>query len=263
MREFTDQMNNTIRLESSPCRIVSLVPSQTELLYDLGLRDEVVGITKFCIHPEEWYRNKSRIGGTKDVHIDKLKELQPDLIIGNKEENDFDNIESLKGIAPIWMSDIFDLEDAYNMISSIGAITNKGEESERLINEIKSEFKKFHKDKLVKSLVGKTVQYFIWHNPNMAAGKRTFIDVMLSECGLINLTSTERYPEIELSESPDYIFLSSEPFPFKEKHMEFFKKTYPKSKVVLVDGEMFSWYGSRLKDAPAYFLSLLKELSNQ
>lgn len=263
MREFTDQMNNTIRLESSPCRIVSLVPSQTELLYDLGLRDEVVGITKFCIHPDEWFRNKKRVGGTKNVNIDKLKELKPDLILGNKEENDFDNIESVKGIAPIWMSDIFDLDDAYRMIESIGEITHKVKESRLLISEIKAEFKKLHEDRTLKSLYGKSVQYFIWHNPNMAAGKNTFIDVMLSECGLVNTTSFERYPEVELTDNPDFIFLSSEPFPFKENHLEFFKKAYPNSTVVLVDGEMFSWYGSRLKKAPAYFLNLLKELSNQ
>lgn len=262
MRDVKDQMNNTIRLGASPCRIVSLVPSQTELLYALGLNDEVVGITKFCIHPDVWFRSKNRVGGTKNVDVEKVMRLKPDLIIGNKEENDFDNIESLKGIAPIWMSDIYTLKDAYNMIFSIGELIDRQKESIQLVAEIKREFDLLKLNDVVQRLKGKTVQYFIWHNPNMAAGKSTFIDVMLAECGLINLTEETRYPEVKPELSPDFVFLSSEPYPFKEKHIDYFQESYPKSKVVLVDGEMFSWYGSRLKEAPKYFLSLLKELTN-
>ena len=119
MKEFVDQMNNTIRLSGIPRRIVSLVPSQTELLFDLGLGDRVVGITKFCIHPNEWFKNKSRVGGTKDVDFEKVKSLNPDLIIGNKEENEKQNIEELKSIAPVWMSDIFNLDDSLEMIQKI------------------------------------------------------------------------------------------------------------------------------------------------
>jgi len=262
MRDFTDQMNNTIRLETSPSRIVSLVPSQTELLYALGLEDEVIGITKFCIHPNEWFVSKKRVGGTKNVDVDKVKALQPDLIIGNKEENDFENIVSLRKTAPIWMSDIFNLKDAYSMITSIGEITNKIDESLVLVGEIKEEFRKLKNSNVVQSLKGRSVQYFIWHNPNMAAGKSTFIDEILSECGLINLTREERYPEVKLTDSPDFIFLSSEPFPFREKHLDQFINAFPKSKVLLVNGEMFSWYGSRLKDAPSYFEALFKKLTS-
>ncbi|MDG1147928.1 MAG: helical backbone metal receptor [Crocinitomicaceae bacterium] len=262
MCNFTDQLNNTIRLESSPCRIVSLVPSQTELLYDLGLGDRVVGITKFCIHPKEWFRTKSRVGGTKNIDIAKIKALQPDLIIGNKEENDFENIESLRGIAPIWMSDISNLSDAYAMIASLGKVTNSVAESLALIDDIKVGFNKLKNSQVVRSLRGKSVHYFIWHDPDMVAGKSTFIDAMLLECGLHNLTKEARYPEVDLSSNPDFIFLSSEPFPFKEKHLAYFKKHFSESKLVFVDGEMFSWYGSRLKKAPEYFESLLNELTN-
>lgn len=263
MSDFKDQMNNTIRLESTPSRIVSLVPSQTELLHALGLEDEVVGITKFCLYPNEWFRSKSRVGGTKTVDAEKVKALNPDLIIGNKEENQKDNIEDLKGIAPVWMSDIFNLEDSFKMIEDLSAITGKRREGEELVSDIKHEFKQLIESDVVAQLKGKTVQYFIWHKPDMVAGKNTFIDVMLDTCGLVNLTSIERYPEVDLSTEPDFVFLSSEPFPFKEKHLEYFKNAFPTSKIKLVDGEMFSWYGSRLLKAPKYFRYLLEELSDQ
>jgi ABC-type Fe3+-hydroxamate transport system substrate-binding protein len=106
---FTDQMGHTISLAQSPQRIVSLVPSQTELLYDLGLDEETVGITKFCIHPEEWFRTKTRIGGTKQFHFDKIDALKPDLILGNKEENEELQIRRLQESYPVWMSDIHNL----------------------------------------------------------------------------------------------------------------------------------------------------------
>lgn len=262
MKVITDQMNRTIRLEETPCRIVSLVPSQTELLHALGVEDEVVGITKFCIHPEEWYRGKKRVGGTKSVKSDVVKSLNPDLIIGNKEENQKEDIEELESIAPIWMSDIFDLPDALEMLISIGEITGKQQKAQEIKEQILLEFDKLASYIKNAPTTGKRAVYFIWTNPDMAAGKNTFIDKMLSACGLINATDEERYPELSgEEEGVDYVLLSSEPFPFKEKHMEYFKKMYPNAKVVLVDGEMFSWYGSRLLEAPNYFIQLLKELA--
>ena len=122
--EFVDQMNNIIRLGAFPKRIISLVPSQTELLFDLGLDSEVVGITKFCIYPDKWFRNKKRVGGTKTISIEAVRKLNPDLIVGNKEENTKEDILLLSEIAPVWMSDIVSLEDAKKMIIEIGKITN-------------------------------------------------------------------------------------------------------------------------------------------
>lgn len=259
--EFIDQMNQTIRLESRPSRIVSLVPSQTELLHYFGLEDEVVGITKFCIHPNEWYREKSRVGGTKDVNLEKVLVLNPDLIIGNKEENTQEDIELLKSVAPVWMSDIYDLSDAILMIRELGIITERTEKADALIQEILHEFSALQDFSEHHSSKGKSVLYFIWSEPGFVAGKNTFIDAMLSECGLKNATRDSRYPEVPLAIQPDFVFLSSEPFPFEEKHIAAFQKKYPNSKIVLVDGELFSWYGSRLKDAPKYFIELLKSIS--
>ena len=260
MNEFTDQMNQTIRLESTPRRIVSLVPSQTEFLHYLGLEDEVVGITKFCIHPKVWFDSKPRVGGTKAVDLEKVLVLNPDLIIGNKEENTKEDIEMLKSVAPVWMSDIYDLSDAILMLREIGFILDKSEKVDALIEEILSEFSKLHEFSKNHNTKGKTALYFIWNEPGFVAGKNTFIDGMLRECGLKNATRDTRYPEVSLAIQPDFVFLSSEPFPFEMKHVQSFQKNYPNSKIVLVDGEMFSWYGSRLKDAPKYFRELLESL---
>ncbi|GAB5415915.1 MAG: helical backbone metal receptor [Crocinitomicaceae bacterium] len=261
---FKDQMLREVPLEDSPQRIISLVPSQTELLHDLGLGERVVGITKFCLHPDAWYRGKHRIGGTKSVNFDKVRDLNPDLIIGNKEENERSDIESLEESYPLWMSDIFNLQDALQMIQSVGELTDTKMKAEELIQRIEAEFDAF--DTWVEENVHDrpSVAYFIWKDPDYCAGRNTFIDAMIERCGLQNYMNSERYPEFEMNgeEVPDYIFLSSEPFPFKNKHIENFRKKFPNSKVVLVDGEMFSWYGSRLTLAPAYFKSLLQELAS-
>ncbi len=255
-------MDTTIRLSGIPRRIVSLVPSQTELLYDLGLGDRVVGITKFCIHPQEWFRTKSRVGGTKYVDFEKVKSLNPDLIIGNKEENEKSNIEALKSIAPIWMSDIYTLDDSLKMMNQLGEILDVKDKSTEIVNSIQLNFSEL-KDKTINVTENRpTVLYLIWREPYLAAGKMTFIDDLLARCGFVNFIDENRYPEIkiEVSKSPDYVFLSSEPYPFKEKHLIELQEIYPTSIMKLVDGEMFSWYGSRLIKSAHYFSELMHEL---
>ena len=113
MSIFTDQTGRKITLDKPPHRIISLVPSQTELLYDLGLHNEVIGITKFCVHPQEWFQHKTRVGGTRQINIDIIHELRPDLIIANKEENVKEQVEELAGYYPVWISDVKHLEAAY------------------------------------------------------------------------------------------------------------------------------------------------------
>lgn len=255
---FSDQMNRIIRIDSTPMRIISLVPSQTELLYDLGLEDRVVGITKFCIHPQHWQRSKTRIGGTKKINLSKVKALKPDLIIGNKEENEQADILALEKIAPVWMSDIYTLNDALHMIASLGEICAKKEASVEMCHQIQERFSVLKN----KSISGKVI-YLIWKKPYMAVAKNTFIDAMLSEIGLSNAFSDqERYPEWNPEQSPDFdfLFLSTEPYPFNTSDLLELREQFPKAKVVLVDGEYFSWYGSRLVDAPNYFENLNTEL---
>ena len=255
---FKDQLNLTILLDSKPKRIVSLVPSQTEFLFDIGLEKEVVGITKFCIYPSHWLKTKTIIGGTKNVDVEKVRSLKPDLIIGNKEENTKENIEELREIAPVWMSDIFDLEDALEMMSSIGEIVGQQEETQELVDNIKGQFDSFKPDNLKLSVL-----YLIWRKPYIGVANDTFIDDMLKRCGFKNILADQtRYPVLEkLSElNPDVLFLSSEPYPFKEKHIQELHEIFPNAKIKLVDGEMFSWYGSRLSESVDYFKWLCTEI---
>ena len=259
---FKDQLNRTLSFSSYPKRIISLVPSQTELLFHLGLDKKVVGVTKFCIYPTDWKTRKTIVGGTKNIKIDLIKELNPDLIIANKEENDEDSLRKLMPIFPVWISDIKRLEDAFQMILSVGRITNTESTSFTWTEKIKKQFK-------ILSLLPKQprrVAYLIWNNPLMSVNQDTFIHSLLELNQWDNCFKDKlnRYPEIteeELEEfKPELVFLSSEPFPFKDKHIDRFKQLLPESRVVLVNGEYFSWYGSRLVDSPAYFSSLHKSL---
>lgn len=263
---FRDQMGEMIRLECKPHRIISLVPSQTELLIDLGLAENIVGRTKFCIHPKDKVANIPKIGGTKTPSIEKITQLKPDLIIGNKEENDKESISRLKSICPVWMSDIVTIDQALEMIESIAHLTDTHEKARVLLTEIKGllgDFQEFIKIHILPKNL--TALYMIWRKPFMAAGSDTFINSMLLESGFKNLLSNEgRYPVISAeqlkSKSPDIIFLSSEPYPFSNKHVLEIQEICPNSRVILVDGEMFSWYGSRLKLAFPYFKQLFLSL---
>lgn len=262
---FTDQLGRTVTLEKTPERIVSLVPSQTELLHALGLGTEVAGITKFCIHPVEWFRSKTRVGGTKQINFEKIAALQPDLIIANKEENEQAQIEMLMQDYPVWISDIKTLPDAYAMIRSVGEMTGCAEKANAIAEEISERFENFRKR--TAHFPKRKTAYFIWKNPWMAAGGDTFIDHLLRECGMENVFSDKgRYPEVtleELSEKrPELVLLSSEPYPFKEKHIEEIRSVLPEATIRTVDGELFSWYGSRLLHAPAYFLELLGSIAS-
>ncbi len=257
-RIFTDQMGRTLTLSYPPRRIVSLVPSQTELLYALGLEDEVVGITKFCVHPEVWYRQKARVGGTKQFRFDLIEQLQPNLIIGNKEENERTQIEALAERFPVWMSNIQTLEDALRMIEQVGELTGKIIEARQLAYRIDAELLHWQTERPDASL---RAAYFIWRAPYMVAAADTFIHEMLRLAGFSNVFGhLQRYPEISLSmlsdTQPDVILLSSEPFPFKEKHIAEFKQVCPTAVIKIVDGEVFSWYGSRLLHAAGYFRAL-------
>ena len=260
----TDQLGNIIEIEFPPKRIISLVPSQTEFLFDLGLDAEIVGVTRFCIHPAGKVESKTKIGGTKKFNIERIKSLKPDLIIGNKEENYKEGIEELSADFPVWMSDIFTLPDNYGMMRELGRITDRLTQAEDLVDTMQKHFSSLE-NAIIKRNGERTCAYFIWRKPFMVAGNNTFINYMLGVFGFKNIfNGVERYPEINpeiiKDYKPDYIFLSSEPYSFSEKHFDEFQAFAPKAKVVLVDGEMFSWYGSRLKLAPAYYLELRKHL---
>jgi ABC-type Fe3+-hydroxamate transport system substrate-binding protein len=246
---------------SKSVRIISLVPSQTELLHYLGLENEVVGITKFCIHPKEWHQSKIRVGGTKQYKTEVIDDLHPTIILGNKEENDKTQVLALSEKYPVWISDIKTLEDAYQMILEVGALFQKKEKAEALVKELKAAFGNLP---VIGSLT--KAAYFIWRKPFMVAGNGTFIHEMMKIAGFENVFGhQDRYPQTELSDlakhQPEVILLSSEPYPFKEQHLEEFRIACPEAQVILVDGELFSWYGNRLLDSAAYFKKLKEIIS--
>ncbi len=259
MPVFYDQLKRKVSLDRIPQRIISIVPSQTELLFYLGLGDNIIGVTKFCTHPHNQTKHTTKIGGTKQLNIELIRELQPDLIIGNKEENERSQVEDLMNICPVWVSDIDDLAGAIAMIESVGVMVNREAEANILVKAISNQF-----NALIKVEKPLTVAYLIWRKPYMVAAGGTFINSMLQLCGFTNAFIAERYPQVDtmmlINANPDLIFLSSEPFPFTEKHIKEFKVILPNAKVVLVDGEMFSWYGSRLLLAPRYFSSVIESL---
>lgn len=259
MPSLTDQMGRIIHCSAHPQRIVSLVPSQTELLFDLGLDAEVAGITKFCVRPESWRHNKACIGGTKNIDMAATNRIDPDLIIANKEENKQEEIEALAQRFPVWISDIKTLEDALSMIRMVGAMTGRSQASEKIAHDVLSGFQ------ILANHIGQPKKtkavYLVWRNPFMLAGSDTFIHDMMNKCGLVNaIPGWKRYPQIGWEEmaacGAKYILLASEPFPFKQRHADELKQLIPNANIVLVDGEMFSWYGSRLLQAPKYFETL-------
>jgi ABC-type Fe3+-hydroxamate transport system substrate-binding protein len=243
-----------------PQRIVSLVPSQTELLFDLGLASRIVGITKFCIHPAQTVAKVPKVGGTKNFRFDVINRLRPDLVLGNKEENYQEGIEHLAAQYPVWISDIYTLADALAMIGKIGELTGTGREAQLVMQNISQAFSE------VIPAASTKVAYFVWKNPWMVAGNNNFIHHLLDHCGFTNVFGhLPRYPQVseeQLQEAcPEYLFLSSEPYPFREQHRDELQKLCPQAKVLLVDGEMFSWYGSRLTYAPAYLQSLIGKIT--
>ncbi|MDO7886407.1 helical backbone metal receptor [Hymenobacter cheonanensis] len=251
-----DQMGREVHFPYPPLRIVSLVPSQTELLFDLGLQKQLEGVTKFCTHPHNARHKASVIGGTKNFDFIKIRAARPDLIIGNKEENYQDGITELAKHYPVWMSNVTDLPEALEMIRGVGEITGKLHLAESLAAAIKAKF-----DAIQARPALVPVAYFIWRKPYMVAAAGTFINDMLQRAGFSNVFAhLGRYPEVipeQLAKAaPARIFLSSEPYPFGEKHVAEFQEICPAAKIQLIDGELFSWYGTRLLFSASYFQTL-------
>jgi ABC-type Fe3+-hydroxamate transport system substrate-binding protein len=275
MPVYFDQLNRKIDIPNKPKRIVSLVPSITHLLHKLKLINELVGITKFCVDPPELRSKIELIGGTKKQDIRKIRNLEPDLIIANKEENKKETIERLSEFAPVWVSEVNSVSDSIALVFSIGKICNREEEANKIIESISVGFAKVKK-RARRFLINPTAGYFIWQDPYMVAGHNNIINSIMKYMGLTNVFNTKnnefmqkyvmnsrvnhRYPIVndELIQliSPKYILLSSEPFPFKEKHIAQFKEILPSAEIMLVPGEMFSWYGAKLIKSTEYLLNL-------
>ncbi|MDX1421135.1 MAG: helical backbone metal receptor [Rubricoccaceae bacterium] len=249
-----DALGRPVTLDAPPRRIVSLVPSQTELLAALGLDAEVVGLTRFCVHPEGWKARKAIVGGTKNVSLDRVAALQPDLVIANREENEREPVEAIAAIAPVYVTDVATVDDALGMIRAVGRLVGRAERAAALADEIGAGFDALAAAEPLRAA------YFIWRDPWMTVGSDTFISDVMQRAGLLNAFGDRtRYPEVTIEavadRQPDVLLLSSEPYPFKAEHATALEES-TSVPTVLVDGEVFSWYGSRMRLAPPYLQAL-------
>lgn len=242
---------------NSPQRIVSLVPSLTEFLFDIGLENEVVGVTRFCIHPKQAMEKCAVIGGTKDPNIEKIRTLQPTLIIANKEENVESHIRECEEFCDVLVTDISCIASSFSELRRISMSTFREVETEKMLINAQSFLDEIPNFPILK------VAYFIWRKPWMVSGGDTFISDVLRIFHLENVFSHKiRYPDISLSEvkDADVILLSSEPYAFKQKHECDFREAGVLAPVHLVDGEWFSWYGSRFVSSLPKILEWRKNL---
>ena len=266
LAKTTDHLCRKFSFRKPPERIVSLVPSISELIWDLGMEKELVGITRFCVNPREMFKTKTRVGGTKEIKMDRLNKASPDLIVANKEENTREMVGELEKQYPVYVTDVCDFESALKMIEDVAALCNKEKKGFAISKKIREECDYYKSDFKFGKQSGPRVAYLIWKDPWMTVGGDTFVSEMLRLAGFENVFGNQkRYPETSLEElramQTDYLFLSSEPFPFREKHVVEIQETLPDTRIELVDGEMFSWYGTRLLRSFDYFRNLKNRLS--
>jgi iron complex transport system substrate-binding protein len=254
-----DHLGRTVQYSFPPKRIISLAPGITDTLYSLGLEKETVGRTRYCIHPKTKVDQAMIVGGTKDIHLDKIRVLKPDLILAEKEENTKEIVELLEKEFPVYVAEVNSVQTAYKMITDLSEVTNRKLKAEQLLVSIQSEFK------ALPTFQRKRVAYVIWRKPYMVAGNNTYISSLLTNLGFENAFSTYegRYPAVTEEDFQhaklDYLFLATEPFPFKEKHMTEMSAFLPDVKPVILDGEMF-WYGPRMVEAAHYFKEIFLTL---
>jgi ABC-type Fe3+-hydroxamate transport system substrate-binding protein len=255
-------MGFAVQVPEIPCRIVSLVPSITEYLHDLGLEDRIVGITKFCVHPSHYLKTKTRVGGTKNFKPDMIRALEPDLIVANKEENEKEMLLGLKNAGlPVWISEVYDYDSAVDMMLRLGDVCGVPEAALSIVKDV-------HKARKWLKTPSESVPtaYLIWRRPYMTVNSHTFIHHMMQLCGMYNVFGNlpDRYPEVSeedlKSANPRLVVLSSEPYPFSEKHFEELEKILPEAYLFLADGEMFSWYGSRMIEAFDYLEMVRRQI---
>ncbi len=257
-----DQINRELSITNNPQRIVSLVPSITYTLSDFGLNKEVKGITRFDKFLPYSKKEKIIIGGTKDVKIDRIKDINPDIILANKEENTKEIVETLEKIAPVFVSDIKNYTDNSDFIKKIGTIFQKQELAHKYIQDIENLRNQLQQpnQEPVRAI------YLIWKKPWMTVGGDTFINEVMKIGGFENLYQNQkRYPETSIKEMqelhPEIILLSSEPYPFKEKEQKELQSLFPNTQIKLVEGEAFTWFGTYPLKGFEYLLKL-KQKSN-
>jgi len=235
-------------------RIVSLVPSVTELLCDLGLASQIVGSTGFCIHPREVVRSIPKVGGTKDVKVDRIRELAPTHVVVNVDENTKETVDELERFVPsIVVTHPLAPEDNLGLYRLLGGIFDRIAETERLCED----FAAAYADLTAVMRPPERVLYLIWREPWMTVSRDTYISRTLALVGweTVPEEAPTRYPELDpaaVAGSVDRVLLSSEPYRFREKHLAEVEALVPGARVSLIDGEMTSWYGSRATEGLRY-----------
>lgn len=253
----TDALGRTVTLPAPPQRIVSLVPSQTELLAHLGLDEQVVGITRFCVQSDDWRDRKAIVGGTKEVDVLRVEALEPDLILANQEENTLEDVEALADLAPTYITDVPTVDAALAMIRAVGTLVDRIDAAHQLAATIQQKFDALDSPSPLRAA------YLIWREPFMTIGHDTIIHDVMARGGFVNVFGDRtRYPEVSLdalaAADPDVLLLPDEPFPFPQKprFSADLRGVLPDTPLHFVDGPLFSWYGSRLLDTPGYLRSL-------
>lgn len=228
-------------------RIVCLVPSITELVCELGLADELVGRTGFCIHPWETVRTVPKVGGTKDIKLERIRELAPTHVIVNVDENRREDADALAEFVPhVVVTHPLGPLDNLDLYRLLGATFGREAQAERLCED----FERALDEVRARTWAPQDVLYLIWRDPWMAVAPDTYIAQMLALVGWRShpLHSEDRYPTVDLEECAgrvDRVLLSSEPYHFKDRHVPEVAALAPEAQVSLIDGEMTSWYGSR------------------
>ena len=250
-RTVIDHLGRRVTYPFPPKRLVSLCPGITDTLLALDLKDEIVGRTRYCIHPKDKVENIRTVAGTKEINLDAIKDVRPDLIIVEKEENTKAMVEELEQYFPVYVAEVQTIDEAFQMIGDMGTLTDRIESATHLVDTIRGRFEN------LPTVNGKRAAYVIWRKPYMVVGKDTYIQSMLNQMGFVNpfTESDGRYPAVSAEEFKqaelDCLLLASEPFPFSEKHLAEFQAFLPNTEIILVDGEMF-WYGPRMLDAAEY-----------
>ena len=253
-----DASGVALALSAAPRRIVSLIPSTTELLCALGLAEALVGVTVYCVEPRDVVRGKTRVGGEKDPDLAAIRSLAPDLVIANVEENRREDVDALRAVGiPVWVTYPRTVAEGLAMIRDLGEVTGARDRARALLDTLEPLYAQARARAAARPPV--SVFYPIWREPWMTVGADTYVHDLLATCGGANVFADRvRYPTITLDEmaarGPEVIFLPDEPFRFRRAHLRDFD-AYPAVPAVrngrmhLVDGKPFSWHGPRLAEA--------------
>lgn len=230
-------------------RIASLVPSLTELLFSLGLGPAVVARTGFCVHPRAAVRNVPKVGGTKDPHLARLRELRPTHLIVNIDENRRDVVDAARAFVPhIVVTHPLEPEDNARLYTLFGALFDRAHEAAALVAQLEAALRAL--DGAVATLPRERVLYLIWKDPWMTVARSTYVSATLARAGFDTLpeTAAQRYPQVGNSDvawqQAEHVLLSSEPYAFRDRDAQSLRARTGKP-VTLIDGEWTSWYGAR------------------